>query len=146
MPARGIAETVAILVSVRDRGVDAGLDDALLRDVEAVLPVAERILIARGFALAVDFGSSALFVTRDAEVDPIAVARATWIELERRPSRNPRVQIGVCVHRGPAMFDGSEAISCPLLQPATWPISDVVEGVWVTSAIDPSVTTATRIC
>jgi hypothetical protein len=146
MPARSIADAVAILVSVRDRDASSALDDALLLDLEVVLPVAERILIARGFALAGDFGSSALFVTRDAGVDPIAAARAIWADLERGPSRNPRVQIGVCVHRGPVLFDGSEARSGPLLQPATWPCSDSVDGVWVTAAIDASVATATRIC
>src|SRR5205823_2623701 len=54
-----IADAAAILVTVRDAG--GNLDEALLTDLEAVLPAAERALTAAGFALVLDLGSSAVF-------------------------------------------------------------------------------------
>jgi serine/threonine-protein kinase len=139
-----VIDAAAILVTVR--GEAAGLDEALLTDLEAVLPAAERALAAAGFALALDLGSSAVFAHHGC--DPhhaIATAVAVWDQLAQRRHRDPRVRIGICVHRAPATFHGAELRSGTLLQPASWGIPDELEGVWATSAIAHGATNATRL-
>ncbi len=130
---------VAILVSAGDRGGGALLDAALLDDLEGVLPAAERMLVAQGFQLAVDLGSSALFVTRAELIpDPIALANDVFEQLSRRPRRDPRVRVGLGVHRDGARYVGHEIQPCPLLRPATWNLPEAIEGVWITSHLDES--------
>ena len=128
---------VAIMVTATDRAGGATLDGALLDDLESVLPIAERILGAQGFQVAVDLGSTALFVCRaDAVGDPVAVATGMFEQLSRRPRPHPRVKIGVAVHRDEARYVGLEIQPCALLRPATWNIPAEIEGLWVTSRID----------
>ena len=132
----GDVPCVAILVSAGDRNQGASLDAALLDDLEGVLPAAERMLVAYGFQLAVDLGSSALFVMRaDPSVDPVSVARGVFDELARRPRRDPRVRIGVGAHRDDAKFIGHEIQPCALLRPATWNMPDGIDGVWISDAV-----------
>ncbi len=127
---------VAILVSAGVRGHGASLDAALLDDLEAVLPAAERMLVAHGFQLAVDLGSSALFVIRADEIaDPVAVATGLFDQLARRPQRDPRVRIGLGLHRDDARYVGPEMQPCALLRPATWNMPEDIEGVWVSEAL-----------
>jgi eukaryotic-like serine/threonine-protein kinase len=129
-----VSDAAAILVTVRDAGT--GLDEALLTDLESVLPAAERALAAAGFALALDLGSSAVFAHHDCAADhAVATALAVWDQLAQRRHRDPRVRIGVCVHRAPATFHGTEIRSGTLLQPASWGIPDELDGVWATSAV-----------
>lgn len=102
-------------------------------------PAAERLLCERGFMLAVDFGSSALFVLpRDRVGDPVALAHETFAQLGIRSCADPRVQIGVCVHRDEAPFVGADIQPCPLLRPATWQIPESVDGVHVTERLRSS--------
>ena len=130
---------VAIMVTASDRHGGADLDGTLLDDLESVLPTAERILVGRGFQVAVDLGSSALFVGRaDAIGDPVEIANGMFEQLARRPHRHSRVKIGVAVHRDEARYIGQEIQPCPLLRPATWNIPDGFEGLWVTSKLDPT--------
>ncbi|HEX3765386.1 MAG TPA: serine/threonine-protein kinase [Kofleriaceae bacterium] len=134
----------AILVTVRDAGT--GLDEALLTDLEAVLPAAERALAAAGFALALDLGSSAVFAHPACDADhAVATALAVWDELARRRHRDPRVRIGICVHRAPATFHGAEIRSGTLLRPASWGIPDELEGMWATAAVRPGATAPIRL-
>jgi serine/threonine protein kinase len=143
-----VGQATAILVTASE-GASAALDASLLDDLEAILPTAERFLAARGFALAVDLGSSALFVQLDhaspEAPPPLEVALAVWDELERRPRRDPRIQVGIAVHRAEATFVGAEVQPGGLLRPASWNIPELLEGLWVTSAIDPAATAARRI-
>ena len=129
-------EVSAILVAVRDRGGSIALDEAVLQDLEAVMPEAERALGATGFAVAVDLSSSAVFVGRVSADAAIAAAQATWHAL-RHGRRHPRVQVGLCVHRGPLVFAGGEMQPSPLLRLVTWEVPDVIDGVWVTAALAP---------
>jgi hypothetical protein len=139
-----VADAAAILVTVRATG--GSLDEAVLGDLEAVLPAAERALAAAGFALALDLGSSAVFARHDCSADDaVATALAVWDRLAQRPQRDARVRIGICVHRAPATFQGAEIRAGTLLRPASWGIPDEIDGVWATSAIAPAAPAGTRL-
>ncbi len=128
---------VAILVSVGDRSHGTSLDTALLDDLEAVLPTAERLLVAQGFQLAVDLGTSALFVAPAATIaDPVDVASKVLDQLAIRPRRDARVRIGIGVHRGEASYLALEVQPCALLRPSTWNLPDPIEGLWITGKLD----------
>jgi serine/threonine-protein kinase len=138
-----VADAAAILVAVRDAG--GGLDEALLTDLEAVLPAAERALAAAGFALALDLGSSAVFAHHGCDAQhAVATALAVWDQLAQRRQRDPRVRIGICVHRASAVFHGPEIRSGTLLRPASWGIPDELDGVWATSAVGAAAATRLR--
>jgi eukaryotic-like serine/threonine-protein kinase len=132
-------EHAAIFVTISDLSCGNALDEALLADLEAVLPTAERALAESGFALALDLGSSALFIAalRDDASAAVQAALATWDKLEQRAARDPRVRVGLCVHRGLATVAGTRVEPCALLRPDTWGMPDPIEGVWVTNAIEP---------
>jgi hypothetical protein len=139
-----VADAAAILVAVREAG--AGLDEALVTDLEAVLPAAERALAAAGFALALDLGASAVFAHHHCDADhAVATAIAVWDQLAQRRHRDPRVRIGICVHRAAAVFHGTEIRSGTLLRPASWGIPDEIDGVWATAAVGDGATAATRL-
>jgi eukaryotic-like serine/threonine-protein kinase len=139
-----VPDAAAILVTVRAAG--DSLDEAVLGDLEAVLPAAERVLAAAGFALALDLGSSAVFARHDCGADAaVATALAVWDRLAQRPQRDARVRIGVCVHRAPATFQGAEIRAGTLLRPASWGIPDEIDGVWATGAIAPDAPHGTRL-
>jgi hypothetical protein len=128
------------------RGAPGVLDEALLGDLEAVLPAAERALGAAGFGLALDLGSSAVFAKHHCgALDAVAVAVAVWDQLAKRPHRDPRVRIGITVHRASATFIGAEIRSGTLLRPASWGIADDVDGVWATSAVAGEAPNGTRL-
>ena len=135
----------AILVSVTDRSGGA-LDQTLFDDLEGIVPAAERTLATRGFALVLDLGTSALFVARpSSSIDPLATALAVWEQLERRPTRDRRVQVGIAVHREEATFLGEQIQAVSLLRPAAWRLPETIEGVWVTAALDPASPTGRRV-
>jgi len=135
----------AILVSVTDKSGGA-LDQALFDDLEGVVPLAERCLASRGFALVLDLGTSALFVARpSSSIDALGAAVAVWEQLERRPARDRRIQVSVAVHREEATFVGEQIQAVSLLRPAAWRLPDEIEGVWVTSALDPESPSGRRV-
>ena len=132
-------EHAAIFASVDDRSEGADVDARLYADLEAVLPAIERHLGERGFMPALDLGSSAVFVAPNAEPgEAVRAALATWDQLEQRADRDPRVRIGLVVHRGTATVRGNEIDSPTLLRPETWGMPEPIEGVWVTGAIEPA--------
>ncbi len=138
----GEVPCVALLVSAGDRTGGEALDAALLDDLESVMPTVERILSSHGFQLAVDLGATALFIARAESIrDPIAIASSVFDQLQRRSGRDPRVRVGLGVHREAATFVGPEIQPGPLLLPATWNLPEEIEGVWVTSKIDASAPT-----
>ena len=130
-------EHAAIFVSIEDMTAGASLDDKLLADLENVLAVTERALGQHGFTLVLDLGSSALFVAPLRDVaDAIETASVVWDDVERRSGRDARVRVGMCLHRGPASLAGGRVQPCALVQPETWGIPEVIEGLWLTSAIE----------
>lgn len=142
--ALAVVDAAAILVAVRDTG--GGVDEALVTDLEAVLPAAERALAAAGFVLALDLGSSAVFAHPGCDAHhAIATAIAVWDELAHRRQRDHRVRVGICVHRAQATFQGAEIRSGTLLRPASWGIPDELDGVWATRAVAEGATAATRL-
>ncbi len=139
-----LSDAAAILVSVRE--VSGSLDEAVLSDLEAVLPAAERALAAAGFPLALDLGSSVVFAKHHSSADEaVAAALSVWDELAQRRHRDPRVRIGICVHRAAATFIGAEIRSGTLLQPGSWGVPDDLEGVWATAAISDGASSGTRL-
>jgi hypothetical protein len=141
-----LAEVAAILVVAHGAGGNTVIDEALLTDLEAVLPAAERALAAAGFALALDLGSSAVFAHHGCDAQrAIATALAVWDQLAARPHRDPRVRIGICVHRAAATLHGAEIRSGTLLKPATWGIPDDLDGVWATAAAGDGAPNPTRL-
>jgi len=139
-----VADAAAILVAVR--ATAGGLDEAVLGDLEAVLPAAERALAAAGFALALDLGSRAVFARHACSGDDALVtALAVWDQLAARPHRDARVAIGICVHRAPATFQGAEIRAGTLLRPASWGIPDEIDGVWATCAVVGGAPHGTRL-
>jgi eukaryotic-like serine/threonine-protein kinase len=132
------SEHAAIFVMIDDLSSGTQLDEALISDLEAVLPAAERALSAHGFSLALDLGTSAVFIApaRDTPV-VVQAALGTWDQLQRRPGQDARVRIGICIHRGLATVAGNRVEPCALLRPDTWGMPEPLEGVWVTNAIEP---------
>jgi len=127
----------AVLVSVDDTTEGAELDEALIADLESVLPTGERALGENGFSLALDLGSTAVFLAPCQAIgSAVEVATVVWGQLEKRAGRDPRVRVGMCLHRGPATVAGNRAQPCPLLRPETWGMPEVLEGLWVTDAIE----------
>ncbi len=139
-----LADAAAILVTVSASGGSPVNDAGLLADLEAAMPEVERLLGAAGFALIVDFGSSAIFAARTAGNKALGVALDTWSRLCRIP-RHPRLQLGLCVHAGDLIYAGGELQPAPLLRPATWGVPEVHEGVWVTHAIEPEARGGKRV-
>ncbi len=128
-------DAAAVLVAARDLTGGNAVDEALLGDLEGILPAVERALAAAGFALALDFGSSAVFVkARGSAADATAAAFAVADQLDRRPGRDNRVEIAVRIHHGVALFAGEEIMSCAMLRPTTWGIPDDCDGVWASPA------------
>ena len=139
-----VADAAAILVSVRE--TSGALDEAVLTDLESVLPAAERALAGAGFALALDLGSTAVFAKHHCDAhEAVATALAVWDQLAQRAHRDARVRIGMCVHRASATFIGAEIRSGTLLRPASWGIPDEIDGVWATSAIADGAPGGTRL-
>lgn len=138
----GEISCVALLVTAGDRTGGAALDAALLDDLESVMPAVERMLSSHGFHLAVDLGAAGLFIARAESIrDPIAVATAVFEQLQSRNGRDPRVRLGVGVHRDAAMFVGAVIQPGPLLIPATWNLPEDIEGVWISGNMDASAPT-----
>ncbi|MFN0248468.1 MAG: serine/threonine-protein kinase [Kofleriaceae bacterium] len=137
-----IATTVehsAIFLWIDNLGDDDELDEGLIADLERVLPAVERQLGEQGFALALDLGTSALFLAPGREpASAVRTAVAVWDALESRAGRDPRVRVGLCVHRGVATVTGHRIEPCALLRPETWGMPEQLVGVWVTNAIEPA--------
>jgi eukaryotic-like serine/threonine-protein kinase len=132
-PAPQTRDYAAIYVAIRD--VSSGeLDEALLADLEAVLPAAERALAERGFSLALDLGTSALFIAPEASGVASSTAAEVSAALAHRTGRDPRVRVGIAVHRGMATVNGARIEPCALLRAETWGMPDVLDGVWVSPA------------
>ncbi|MCG8417853.1 MAG: serine/threonine protein kinase [Proteobacteria bacterium] len=104
-------------------------DDALLDDLESLVPEAARVLEARGFLLAYERGNSALFVT-SLPSDPAAEAALREQEVNTalslldvmrvRPTCDPRVRVNLYLHVDEAVIQGQQVKSGRLLDCSSW--------------------------
>ncbi len=114
----------------------ATADDAVLDDLDQILPLAERLLADAGFALGRDLGDRAVFVATDAtDAQAILAARRAITGLDRRPAADPRVAVVMIVHRAPLVTAGDRPAGGELLDPAAWAAELPASGLWATAAI-----------
>jgi serine/threonine-protein kinase len=138
---------VAVLVEVRaDPDVLAEPDDALLADLDGLLPLAETQLAAAGLAPVLQGGNLALWARPlPAGTDDDPAARAAVVELTRqvaavldaRPARDPRVEHVVVAHFATALCEGDTIRAGELCDVATWtPDPDVLGPVATEAVLD----------
>jgi serine/threonine-protein kinase len=113
-------------------------DDKLLSDVEAILPAASDLLSARGLSAVLQTGNTALFA---AELPPDAaltheVRRATVLaalelseELDKRPERDDRVHVNICVHEGSVNVADAGIVGGELVALSSWVPKTAITGV-----------------
>ena len=132
---------IAILVEVRaDPDAMDEPDDALLTDLESLLPSAEQALAAAGYP-AVFHSGNLLLTARPAGADDAAAraaaideARAVAARLDARPDRDPRVGFVVAVHFGTALCAGDAIRAGDLTDVAYWTPDPAVRGTVATRA------------
>jgi eukaryotic-like serine/threonine-protein kinase len=126
------ARDCAWLLLTVSRSVDAPLRTAILADIETVLPDAERWLAQRSFRVALELGSTVVYVASPPEpVDAVVLAHALHAHLDERPTRHDQVSIGIAVQRGAGMFVGDELHASPLVSVDAWPVAVAFDGVVV---------------
>lgn len=127
-----------------DRGALEEPDDALLADIDEVLPLASRFLSARGFAAAQETGNSLLFlrelaapelVDRASRRDIVEAALLLERELCCRNGRDARVHVNVCLHAGQVLMRASEVVGGELMDVAAWAPEIKLPGVTATQAM-----------
>jgi len=117
-----------LLTVARPREVP--LDAALVTDIEAILPSAEQWLAAHELAVALDLGSTVIYVaTSTSTIELDALARSLRAHLDDRPTRHPRVAIGIAVQRGVGVFIRGELHASPMLSLSAWPVPPLFDGV-----------------
>ncbi len=136
-PAAPLAQTGhAVLIAAAAAGDVTAADDALLDDIDQVIPLAERLLADAGFVLARDLGDRAVFVAT-AATDPQAIlaARRALGGLDRRPGRDPRARVALVLHRGEVLVADHELVGGELLEPDRWAPTATEPGGWATAAL-----------
>lgn len=125
-------------------GALAEPDDALLDDLDELLARAERYLERKGYRVARERGNAVLFVrllthaeARDASARHLALstARRLFTELARRPGRDPRTRLRVCVHEADVCMSGEDVGGGSLLQLEDWLPKHWEEGVFGSATI-----------
>ncbi|WP_053333319.1 serine/threonine-protein kinase [Haliangium ochraceum] len=126
---------LGILVeAATEDGLLANPDDALLDDLEDLLMQAETRLEGIGFRIARERNNSLLFTrllsddelfSPAARVTAVQAGQTLFQDLVRRPGRDPRVHVRVCLHEAELILSDDELRGGPLLQveawaPATW--------------------------
>jgi|GEM_PF-1972671 len=132
---------IAILVEVRaDPEAMDEPDDALLADLEALLPSAEQVLAAAGYP-PVFHGGNLILTARPIEHDDaverqaaIELARTVAARLDARAPRDPRVGFVVAVHFGTALCAGEAIRAGELVDVAYWSPDPAVRGTVATRA------------
>ncbi|HUQ05441.1 MAG TPA: serine/threonine-protein kinase [Kofleriaceae bacterium] len=136
-----------ILVEVRaDPDVLAEPDDALLTDLDNLLPLAESLLDAAGYTPAVQGGNLTLWARplpesqADDNAEPAAreaavqLARQIATALDARPDRDPRVGFVVVAHAAVALCDGNAIRAGDLCDVAHWSPDPDLRGPLATEA------------
>ncbi len=119
-------------------------DDALLADLDGVLPLVSRFLAARGFDAAMETGNTLLFFRELAAPEPSdRAARREIVEaallLERalveRGGRDARVHVNLCLHAGRVLMRSSEVVGGELMELDAWAPEVQLPGVLATAAM-----------
>ncbi|WP_437732359.1 serine/threonine-protein kinase [Sorangium sp. So ce1335] len=127
-----------------DCGAMEDPDDALLADMDDVLPLASRFLSARGFTAALETGNSLLFFRelaapeasdRASRRDIVDTALLLERELRHRKGRDARVHVNVCLHAGQVLMRASEVVGGELMDVAAWAPEIELPGVTATQAM-----------
>jgi serine/threonine-protein kinase len=144
-PAFGLHVEVGI-----DEAALANADEALLADLDAIVPAAARTLAAAGWLLALDAGSAALFVLPVADAPSAAdreaaaaVACALHETLTSGPARHRHVRVTLCLHLDSALVAEGRVCGGELLRLATWVPGTDLGGAFASLAVvDDSLPTA----
>ncbi|MEZ4399900.1 MAG: serine/threonine-protein kinase [Kofleriaceae bacterium] len=108
-------------VSVRASCDGVDLDDAILDDLDAVLPLVEPIAVAAGFAYLRELGDAWVFVGEGLDAAAAATtAAAMTAALATRPTRHPLVTVALATREGDASIRGGELVGGVLADPASW--------------------------
>jgi serine/threonine-protein kinase len=120
-------------------------DDALLADLEVVLPFIAAELTNAGLTSAAETGTSVLFTARrpDEPASDLAARRrvvdaALSIDrrLRARAGRDPRVHARLCLHAGEVLYTGAAAPAAgKLLEVAAWVPDGVEDGVFASPEV-----------
>lgn len=104
-------------------------DDDLYTDMAECLPFAQKILVQKGFILAVLMGSSRLFLKElpteggrevPARREAVRTALALERQLGHRATFDERVDISLCLHVGTVQVAGGKVVDGELLQVSAW--------------------------
>lgn len=127
-----------------DRGAMEDPDDALLADMDDVLPLASRFLSARGFHAALETGNTLLFfreldapelADRASRRDIVEAALLLERELCHRTGRDARVHVNLCLHAGQVLMRSSEVVGGELMDVTAWAPEIKLPGVTATHAM-----------
>jgi serine/threonine-protein kinase len=140
-PAASARRGLAIYAEVQaDADALDRLDDDLLADLEAILPFVSTELTNAGLSMAVEMSDSVLFIVErpedpalDAEARRRAVDTALAVarKLDRRPGRDPRVHVRLCVHADQVLVTSKGApVGGALVELAAWAPDDLADGVY----------------
>lgn len=119
-------------------------DDDLLVDMEEVLPLALRVMTPKGFEVAVQTGNTMLLVAElggigladeSSRRDIVASAIELSRELDRRPSKDARIHVNICLHSGPVFTASTRIIGGELMDLGAWVPDQALSGVVATRAI-----------
>ncbi|WP_437733531.1 serine/threonine-protein kinase [Sorangium sp. So ce1335] len=120
-------------------------DDALLADLEVVLPFIAAELTNAGLMSAAETGTSVLFTARrpDEPASDVASRRrlvdaALSIDqrLRARAGRDPRIHVRLCLHAGELLDAGEAApMAGKLLEVAAWVPDEVEDGVFASPEV-----------
>jgi serine/threonine-protein kinase len=119
-------------------------DEAVIADMEEVLPIAARIMEPKGFTIPVQTGNTMLFVThlkgtglheQSARRDVIAAALELNLALLRRPGRDPRVNANIVLHAGAVFTTSEKVIGGELMDLGVWVPERCMPGVVATEAM-----------
>jgi len=135
---------IGILVEVRaDLDVLAEPDDALLADLDNLLPLAESLLDAAGYTAAVQGGNLTLWAKplpddetaeSAARESAVQLTRQIAAALDARPDRDPRIGYAVVAHAAIALCDGDAIRAGDLCDVAHWTPDPDLRGPLATEA------------
>jgi eukaryotic-like serine/threonine-protein kinase len=126
-------DCVWLLLTV-SRRAPSSLHPTLLNDLEAIVPAAERWLAERQFQVALDLGSTVIFMASATDATtPDALARALHSDLDLRATHHDQVSIGIAVQRGVGVFVADELRASPMTSLDAWPVPPVFDGVYTVS-------------